>query len=76
VKMRRQRDIEQLQRGKIDPNVVQRGFAHDPAFLLPVPMCYSTGSCTTVSGHIVGGEAGGGCLSVSSSLFKTIFLLG
>ena len=75
VKMRRQRDLKQLKSGKIDPRVVTRGDAHDPAFLLPIPLFYyfpALSNCAAVPGNVIDGDGGGGCVSVSSYLSEKI----
>lgn len=43
VQKRRTRDLKKVKAGKLDEKIYKRGDVHNNAFLVPVPMYYSTG---------------------------------
>lgn len=63
IEKRQQRDLKREQAGKLDRRNVQ----HDPAFLVPVPLYYSSAmvGCAAFSGGVINGGVGfGGCAAV------------
>lgn len=66
---RRQRDAENVQKGKLDREAYDRGQGHELAFLTPIPLYYGYGyaGCAAFYGGVHGDSAGacaagaGGC---------------
>lgn len=61
------RDAKLAKRGKLDPKQVERSYAHDPAFLIPVPLFFydpTPLACVAYSGNVVNSANDLGCTAV------------
>lgn len=64
---RRQRDAENVQKGKLDREAYERGDGHGQAFLMPIPLYYGYAACGAFYGGVYGSGVGacaagaGGC---------------
>ncbi|KIY68410.1 hypothetical protein CYLTODRAFT_489786 [Cylindrobasidium torrendii FP15055 ss-10] len=62
---RYEREDEEIRRGKLDEKARSRREGHDPAFIGPIPLWYTTPmpvGCVAMGGHVVScGSGGSGC---------------
>ena len=74
MRKRRERDEKSVRDGKMDADTLQRGSAHDVAFLYPVPFMYfaPVAGCVSVGGWNGGTCAGGAACAVVSGLLYDV----